>query len=233
MRAAACSACFFERPSPVAVLLAPHRHPGGEALGVVGAFGRHRVRRQLVEAAGGQLLEPGLEVVAAGTGRGLRHALAQQVHDQRRRVVPPPVEVDGADHRLHGVGQDRRLLPPAGRVLALAQAHRLAQTQLGRGLGQGARVHHCRPHLGQVALRQVGVGAVEVGGDHQPEDAVAQELEALVRQLARALGAPGAVAEGARQQFPIVERTTEPLNEGFELFAVTQDFEAPPARSTT
>jgi hypothetical protein len=84
-----------------------------------------------------------------------------------------------------------------------------------------------------VALRQVGVGVVEIGGDDQPEDAVAQELEALVGQLARALGAPGAVAEGARQQVPIVERTTEPLNEGFELFAVTQDFEAPPARSTT
>jgi hypothetical protein len=84
-----------------------------------------------------------------------------------------------------------------------------------------------------VALGQVGVGAVEVVGDDQPEDAVTQELEALVGELPRALRAPGPVAEGALQQRSIGKGTTEPLNEGVELFAVTQDFEAPPARSTT
>jgi len=72
-----------------------------------------------------------------------------------------------------------------------------------------------------------------VGGDDQPEDAVTQELEPLVRQLAGALGAPGAVAERTRQQRGIGEGTTEALNQGVELVAVTQDFDAPPARSTT
>ena len=70
-RAAACSACFFDRPSP-----APWRSPadvdgGEEALGVVGALVGDLVAGQLVEAAGGQLLEPGLVVLAPGTGRGL------------------------------------------------------------------------------------------------------------------------------------------------------------------
>jgi hypothetical protein len=84
-----------------------------------------------------------------------------------------------------------------------------------------------------VAFRQVGVGAVEVGGDDQPQDAVAEELEPFVGQLTKALGAPRPVAERPRQQRAIGKGTTEPLNQGVELFAVAQDFDAPPARSTT
>jgi hypothetical protein len=84
-----------------------------------------------------------------------------------------------------------------------------------------------------VALGQVGIGAVEVGGDDQAEDAVAQELQPLVGQLARALGAPRPVAEGAREERAIGEGTTETLNQGVELVAGSQDCDAPPARSTT
>src|SRR4051812_25136627 len=51
--------------------LARDQHAGVEALGVVGPVVDHLIARQLVEAAGGQLLEAGLVVLAAGPGRGL------------------------------------------------------------------------------------------------------------------------------------------------------------------
>jgi hypothetical protein len=39
-----------------------------------------------------------------------------------------------------------------------------------------------------------------VVGDHDAEDGVAEELEALVARVAGVLGAPGAVDEGGRQE---------------------------------
>ena len=53
--------------------------------------------------------------------------------------VEPAVEVHGADHRLHGVGQDRRALAAAGAVLALAQQQDRADVEVGGHLGQRRR----------------------------------------------------------------------------------------------
>ena len=170
--------------------LAGHVDGGEEALGVVGTVVGHLVAGQLVEAPGGQLLQPGLVVLAPGTGRGLGDALAQQAHHQSPRPVPAAVEVDRADDGLHRVGEDRRLLAAARLVLPFAQQHRRPQMQLGRQLGQHPGVDDRGAHLRQLPLGQQGVGAKDVIGDDQPEHGVAEELETFVRVRAGGLRAP-------------------------------------------
>ena len=118
----------------------------------------------------------------------------------------PAGEVRGADDRLHGVGEDRRLLAPAGELLALAEQQVLADAEALGHLGQGDGVHDRLADLGEGALVEVGVHAVHVVGDDHAEHGVAEELEALVRGVAGVLGAPRAVHErGGRRSGGEVE----------------------------
>src|SRR5207237_6924608 len=153
---------------------------GVEALGVVGALFADVIARHGVEALGGELLEAGLVVLAARPGCRFGDALAEQREDELVGRIPAPVEVDGADHGLHGVGEDRRLLPPARRVLALAEGQGRPDAEIAGQVGQHAGVDHRCPNLGQLAFGQAGEGAKEVIGHDQAEHGVAQELEALV-----------------------------------------------------
>src|SRR5438067_1438428 len=100
---------------------------GVEALGVVRPLVADLVAGHLVEAAGGELLEAGLVVLPAGALGGGGDPLAEEAHDQFVGGVPPAVEVGGGQHRLHGVGQDRRLLPPPRQPFSLAEEHERAQ----------------------------------------------------------------------------------------------------------
>jgi hypothetical protein len=135
------------------------------------------------------------------------------LHDQLGGRRPAAVEVDGADDGLHGVGQDRGLLPPAGRGLALAEQQERAQVEAGRHLGEGLGVHQRGPDLGQLAFGQVGVGEEQVVGDHQAQHGVTEELEPLVGRGALGLGAPRPVGQGAGQQLRVGEGPSEPLDE--------------------
>jgi hypothetical protein len=93
------------------------------------------------------------------------------------------LEVDRADQGLGGVGEDARLLPPAGQLLTTAQVEVRAEPVLPEGgghSGEGVHVHDARPELGQLPLGQLGVVAVEPLGDDDREHRVAEELQALV-----------------------------------------------------
>ena len=67
----------------------------------------------------------------------------------------PAGQVRGADDRLHGVGQDRRLLPPARELLALAEQEVLAHPEALGHLGQRDGVHDGLADLGEGALVEV------------------------------------------------------------------------------
>src|SRR5690606_11094786 len=165
-----------------------------EPAGVVGPLRDRLVARGLVEVPGRQLLQPALEVLAARpAGVGLGDPAAEQPHDEGVGLLHPGGHVDGAEHRLEGVGEDRGLLPTARLLLPLAEQQVLAEAELVGHLGERHRVDDRLADVGELALAEVGVGVEGVVGDDQPEDGVAEELEALVRLVAGVLGAPRAV----------------------------------------
>ncbi len=96
-------------------------HLGEEALGVVGALGRHAIARWPPVVPGRQLLQARLEVVAAGAEGGVAHPVREEALDEPLGGRHPAVEVDGGDHGFHGVGEDGGLGPPTRRLFALAE----------------------------------------------------------------------------------------------------------------
>jgi hypothetical protein len=60
-------------------------------------------------------------------------------------------------------------------------------------------------------------------GDHPAEDGVAEELEPLVRQLARDLGTPGPVRERLPQQAAVLEAVAQPVLERVQVGDAGQD----------
>src|SRR5690242_5230429 len=121
-------------PFTRAVLLVAEVHRGEEALRVVGALVTDLVAGQLVAASGRQFLQPRLVVLASGADRLLTDAPFEQVEHEPRGGLDAAVEVHGGDDGLHRVGEDRRLRPAAGRVLALAEAQRRTEVELLRDL---------------------------------------------------------------------------------------------------
>ena len=66
-----------------------------------------------------------------------------------------------------------------------AQLHRIEErerfwTDAMRDLSEGAHVDDRRPQLGELALRQIGMGPIERLGDDDAEDRIAQEFQAFV-----------------------------------------------------
>jgi len=110
------------------------------------------------------------------------------------------LEIHRADEGLQGVGQDRRLVAPAGALFTPAKPDIGAEPEGSRHPGQGPHLHHGRPQLGQLALGQVGIAAEQGVRDDQAEDRVAQELEPLVGGQPAVLIRVGTVREGALQQ---------------------------------
>ena len=61
----------------------------------------------------------------------------EQLEHEATGGVEAAVDVDGADDRLQGVGQDRGLLPAAAGGLALAEPEGVADAELGGHGGEG------------------------------------------------------------------------------------------------
>ena len=141
---------------------------------------------------------------------------ADQALDEVVGVRRATVDVHRAEHRLEGVGQDRRLLPPTRPVLAAPEQEELAETEGLGHVGQREGVDHALAHAGQRALGQLTEPAVGEVGDDPPEDGVAQELQPLVADGARVLGAPRSVSHRSRQQVRVVELVPDALGEELE-----------------
>ena len=153
------------------------------------------------DTGGGQFLQRGLPVQAGPEPGRLGYHRVEQPVDERARLRQAPLDVDGADDRLEGVGQDRGLVAPARAFLAPAQPDVVAQMQPARHVGQRPHVDHRRTQLGQVPLGQIGILAEQRVGDDQPEHRVAEELQPLI-------GRQAAILIGER---PVRERTLQQL----------------------
>ena len=214
-RAAACSAAFFERPSPApySSLRSEHRRrrTASSGRGPRGAPGSGAADRTAGPPAPGAA---SCSPARPGRSPARGYGAPSTASTSRRRRLEPAVEVHRGDDRLHRVGQDRRLGAPARRVLALAEPQRRTEVELLRDLGQRLGAHDRGAQLRQLALGHLGVVLVDVVGDDEAEHGVTEELEPLVRVLDAVLRAvrtmgQGAVEEGVIGEFP-TERDLQP-----------------------
>ena len=159
-----------------------------------------------------EFLEPGLVVVDAGILGGPINGGVEEVVDHGESRSLATVEEDGTDHRLHGIGQDGLLVVPARRCLAPAEPERTTEVDAPGDLGQGVGADDARTDLGQLALGETRVHAVEAGGDGEPQDGVAQKLEALVG-FASLLGTPGTMRQRLDQQVGVGEPVSEAIGD--------------------
>ena len=188
-------------------------------------FAHERILQDLILFALHQLLQRGLVVKVARTAGG-DIAEDQPVDDALCRIKAA-VHVRGGDDRFHRVGDDGVALASAGSRLAVAQQQILAQTHGGRGPSQIVLADEVCTDARQLALRLIGVVAVEVVRHNKAQNRVAQKFQPLI--VVQAAGAVfigvGAVRQRAAQQVLIMKYVAQP---GFQL---TQHAPAPLVRS--
>ena len=121
--AARCSASFLDRPMPVPIGSPPRctvavnsfSWSGPRSSRRYSGIERKRLRRELLQ-------DRLVVAIALASHVGL-HARPEQPLDQLRGDLEAPVEVDGPEHGLERVGEDRRLVATPALLLALAEQH--------------------------------------------------------------------------------------------------------------
>ena len=160
-----------------------------------------------------QLLQGGLIVPA---GALLLLLVQDEALDQLAGRADAPVQVHGGQYRLHRVGGDGGTGAASAGLLALPQLQIGAQLQHLGHLRQALLAHQGGPGAGQIPLRQVGVGAVQVVGHHHAQHRIPQKLQPLValHPFGPVLIGIGAVGEGVFQQGPVGKPITQLLFQG-------------------
>jgi hypothetical protein len=149
---------------------------------VIGALGGdHPVARG--EAAGrlNALLELALRIARrhvelAEPRQRLRHHGAAE----RPRGLQPPIEVHGADDRLHGVREHVRLIALARGVGSLPEPEQATEAHGPRPCRERVGVDQEGAHPRQIALVRRREAIHEELGDAETDHRVAEELESLV-----------------------------------------------------
>jgi hypothetical protein len=177
-RAAPCSACFFDRPEPDPTGSPSSTTTASNSLSCSGPCSVISIGDAALTGLGHQLVEPALVV---GCSLGVEPRRHQPVH-QGLGGGHAPVEVDGADHGLHGVGEDRRPLPARPWRASPLPSSRTSPMPRSEAISASAgAADHRGAHPRQLTLgRHRGCKDVDVVGDHEAEHRVAQELQALV-----------------------------------------------------
>ena len=109
------------------------------------------------------------------------------------------VDVDGTDHRLERIGEDRVLVASATGCLAVAEHDERTETDLAGAVGKGVRVDDGLTEIAQAALGVVGKSVEGDVSDHPTEHGVTEELEPFVRMRLAELGLVRAVQQGEAQ----------------------------------
>ena len=90
------------------------------------------------------------------------------------------VQINGADHCLHGVGNDAGAESAAGLIFPAAQAQEFSQGDLFRAERQGRLTHKACPLYRQLPFREFRVAVIEKLRAHQLEHRISQELEPFI-----------------------------------------------------
>ena len=149
----------------------------------------------LLARAGERLLELGL-VVDVARARVL-DPLGERLHDRGLDALEPVLEVDrrdsGLEHRGEDVPAARDPLQLVLRCLARVVEEPLAEPELLRHRGAALSRHDVGADLREAPFRGIGEAIEHRPRDRELEDAVAEELQPLVRR--RTIFRPGGVRE--------------------------------------
>ncbi len=167
-------------PLAAAEELATHVDLGGEGLGMVRAIVLDLVARERLEARSRQLLQARLVVERRVALRELTEHLGEEALDQVVGGREPLIEVDRTEDRLEHVPEDRLLVRTSGRGLATPELDVGAELEVPGDLCQGLATHGSRTQLREPALLLVGMRAVDLVGDDEPEHSIPEELQPLV-----------------------------------------------------
>src|SRR6266853_963929 len=179
----------------------PHRELGDQALDLEILAVRRPVSRHYGVLRQGdpprlkQLLQKGFRVFAERLRiqRGEQRLIQAPNGFAGRRKTP--VDKDRSDQSFERIGQNRGPREPAALQLAFAQLQVIAHAEGLRHLIQGLLAHQLRAQPRQLSLGKLGEALEQLGRDDAVENAVAQELQALVVKRAVA-----AVRECPRQE---------------------------------
>ena len=187
----------------------PGRNRHGKYRLVVGAGnGYHLVAGRSAAPALHHFLQLGLGVFRRGTPAAVVGQLRRQrAEDEPAGRLIPLIQVNRRHHRLKDLFQDGLPLLAAGTLFSLAQGQVIAQGQAAGHPGQAGAADQSRPALGQLPLGYPGQSLVKLGGNHQLQDGIPQELHTLVGvQTGAALFVEKrAMNQGLLQQAPVLE----------------------------
>ncbi len=134
---------------------------------------------------------------------GFRLILPQLVHD-RARFLEAAVDEHRPEQRLGGVCEDRRLVSAAAVRLAVGKNEMGAKPDIAGNLGAGFAANEAIVAPGEFAFARIGVLPVQGLRDREPEDAIADELEAFVVEASNLPAADARMRERALQELRIL-----------------------------
>lgn len=126
--------------------------------------------------------------------------------DEAPGCVQPAIEIKGGDHGLAAVGQQTGIAGAAGSLLAPGDLNERTQINLLRHVSQGIAADQKRVPTGKGSFIFAGIGLVEKLRNNEPEHAIAEKLQALIR---RATAAAMAGDTRVRQRLPKQGRVGE------------------------
>lgn len=126
------------------------------------------------------LLKVALRVVEIGNLFHLGPTVAHETQERLTGCLETAVNIDGPDDRLEGIRQGGTASTPAAGILTTTENQVLPQKQPTGLRCQRGPIHQLSPRLSQSALTQPRETLVQLRGDRQLDDGIAQKLETLV-----------------------------------------------------
>src|SRR5659263_468253 len=191
---------------------------GEEGAVVVRSAALHLVGGERKAVHRGEFLERCLPVEGGGEPQRVAQEVGEELLHHHPGGLEAVEQVRGADDGLHGVGEDRVLVPASRHELPAPQADVVAQLEVARHLGEGALRDGGRPHLRERPLGDFRMLAEEEFRRHESQDRVTQELQPLVGGNPPGLVGIRPVGERELQDRP-VDLRSELLQQGVEIGA--------------
>ena len=125
------------------------------------------------------------------------HQRPPETMDEAPGRIQTAIQIEGGDHGLAAVGQQARIAGATGFLFAPRNLDKGTQINLLRHVREGIAADQKRKPAGKGSFIFAGIGLVEKLRNDEPEHAVAEKLQALIR---RATAAGMAGDTGVRQR---------------------------------